>query len=118
MNDKRYGILALILAVVALAVSTLAYLLPFLVKLGLIAAEENLFIWQIWVGPVNLYLWGWVLGLGLAVASLVLVRRSPKQLVKALVWIVSSLSIIATLFWAIPALYLFINFLRYGFPQK
>lgn len=112
MDENRYGVWVFILALIALFISTLPFTLTLLENSEVISRECSQ---RILLGPVALFLWGWLLGLVLAVVSLVMVRRSKDLLIKIIVWVFSSLAIIAALLWLMWVLFLVMWQLQGGF---
>jgi hypothetical protein len=99
MNERNYGILALILALVALVACSSLWLLMLLVSSGAIGNYESIdaFLWQhSWI----LY-WGWMPGMVLAVAHLLILRRPQNLILKILIWFILSLAIITAIMWLI-----------------
>jgi hypothetical protein len=104
MDEDRFGVRVFIISLAALVISTLPFTLTLLEKSKGISIESCRLI--LFGKPVGLFLWGWIPGLGLAVFSLFMVRRSQDLLVKIFVWIISPLAIIAALLWLMWFLFL------------
>lgn len=95
MDKGRYGVIIFLISLAALIISTLPVSLILLENMELISEDDRHRI-------VNaLLLWGWMLGLFLAVFSLSKVRRINYLLIKIPVWIFSPIAILFCLFWAI-----------------
>lgn len=103
LDENLFGVGVFIISLLALILSALPFTLYPLERLEIISIKSY---YQILGRPVFLSLWGWIPGLGLAVLSLFMVRRS-RSLLKFLIWVVSSLAIIVAFFlWLALASYL------------
>lgn len=96
MNEKRYGLLAIVLSLMSLAICILTDMFT-TVKNGKETSLE-LFCREIWES-LGAVLWGWLPVLVLAIVSIIIVNRSQILLLKRAIWIMSSLAIIAGLLW-------------------
>jgi hypothetical protein len=103
MNEKRYGFLAFVLSLISLALFPLSIMLM-TVKDGKETSLE-LFFRKIWESLV-VFLWGWLPVLVLAVVSIIIVNRSQILFLKRTVRIISTLAILAGLFWLMLAVIL------------
>jgi hypothetical protein len=112
MDENRFGVCIFIISLLALIISALPFIRPLLEKSELISRES---FHMIFGRPIGLFLWGWLLGLGLAVFSLFMAHRLRDRLAKSFIWVVSSLAIIAALLWLMCVLFLLMWSLQGGF---
>jgi hypothetical protein len=103
MDDKRYDALPFLLALaslVTLASSFVLFILTFfesgfpLGKFGISVRDMSTIAWC-------LLFMGWIPGLALAIVSLVMLRHLRSWLEKVAPLVLSSLAIMAVLFWAL-----------------
>jgi hypothetical protein len=109
MNERDYGILSFILALVALVLSVLPCAYPFLIYPEILPMKFILML----DGTVGfqLRLWG-LPGLAIAVVSLVLIRRSQNRRMHKTVWAIAYFAILFSIFWAIASIIIFVQNLR------
>jgi len=101
MAKRNYGILPFFLSLIAIPISTLAFLLPPFLRAGVISIDR----FQLICGsPVHFSLWGWLLGFVLAIVSLYMISGTRDILRKVIPWIFSLLAITGSLMWANIAL--------------
>jgi len=97
MNEKRYSVLALILALAALVISSLNYSLQMIDKSGVISSND---LNNIWLDPIYLFFWGWIPGLALSIIAFRFSRRLKNKLLKIIIWLILSVAAISILLWA------------------
>lgn len=101
MNEKRYGVLVLILSVVALSISSLFITLPLMVASRLISEKSVLLL----VDLFGFSLWGWIPGLAIGIVSFKMTWNIKTGPLNAITRIISITAIVVALIWILTMLF-------------
>jgi hypothetical protein len=111
MNERRYGILSLILAIIVLTISILCIIITVLWIFG----RCPIYLRPRILRGLWFPLWAWMPGLVIAVVALKMTRHVKEERLRILSRNVSLLAIKAAIFWAILVVLIIIAALMHPF---